>query len=381
MLIGLDVRMLALQVFRVRGVGRYVTELVNHLKQVDCENEYALLTSTQDYLPWQENLVQVGPFPTYSKNGFWEGQLRLPLTLARQNLNLVHFPFAEIAPAWTMPGQKMVLTVHDLMRFQELPKHFKESLFYKFFQRALRSADAIITVSEYVKNQVTELLGKNHPPVTAILHGVDHKCFRVYPRDVAFAHVAERFEITGPFILYTGGFDGRKQVAKLVHTFHDLIHQAKISHTLVLAGRMEAYESFIELMRAIVECRLQGRVIFTDYVSDDELVQLYNAADVFAFPSSGEGFGLPLLEAMACGTPIVTFRNSSIPEVVGDAGILAADGDWNEYTQNLQRLLKEPGVRDMLSLRGQARASMFTWDVTARKTLGVYANLFHAKSF
>lgn len=221
---------------------------------------------------------------------------------------------------------------------------------------------------------VQDYLGSDYPPIIAIPLGVDLERFRCLDRTGATLRMQTRFGIPMPFILYAGGFDGRKQVAKLVYTFRDLIHQTKIPHTLILAGRMEAYESFIEVMRAIVECRLQGRVVLTDYVSDDELVQLYNAADVFAFPSSGEGFGLPLLEAMACGTPIAAFRNSSIPEVVGDAGILAADGDWNEYTQNLKTLLEEPNMRATLSQRGQARASKFTWEVTARKTLGVYAD-------
>lgn len=375
MRIGLDVRMMALDAFRTRGMGRYVTQLSAALSELDQQNQYVMLTSCQQDLIGQHESYSVGELPTYSKTGMWTQHVQFPETATRAHLDLVHFPFSEYAPARPVRGTKAVLTVCDLIRFQNFPHTFKYSLAEKLYKRALRSADAIITISTYVRNEVEAYLGKVDVPVAAIHLGVNTTVFRPIDSATASIFVRERFGIPMPFILYTGGFDGRKQVADLVRVFHALIQEAKIPHTLVLVGRIAAYESFVEILRSIVGYKLQGRVIFTDYVADTELVQLYNAADVFAFPSSAEGFGLPLLEAMACGTPVIAFRNTSIPEIADDAATLVEPQDWNTYTHTLLGILSNQGAKLQQSAHEIERASQFTWHTTARQTLAVYQQL------
>ena len=196
--------------------------------------------------------------------------------------------------------------------------------------------------------------------------------FGVQDRTIAARRVSERLDICEPFILYTGGFDTRKQIAELIRVYYELIISQRIPHLLVLVGRVETYPSFTAIIREIARLHLQKRVIITDYVSDEDLVALYNAADAFVFPSAAEGFGLPPLEAMACGTPVIAFDNSSIPEVVGDGGLLVSDGDWVAFTEMLRKVLQNEIGREHISERAIQHADTFSWERTARQTMDIY---------
>ena len=378
MRIGLDVRMLALDAFRTRGMGRYVRCLLDELLHLDREREYVLLTADSSSNCSKHNLscVPLGGMPSFSKRGLWTQHVQFPLRLITKNLPLIHFLFAEIAPLWCGPNCSAILTVHDFVRFEQSTSSRKASISKTLYRRTLQSAVAIITVSHYVNEQVSAFVGDTGlPPVFTIHHGARSNQFHPVDRFKAISFVQDRYGIQAPYLLYTGGYDTRKQVAQLVQAYSALVNESALPHLLVLAGRMKASASFVEVIHQIAECKLFGRVVFTDYVTDEELLYLYNGADVFVFPSASEGFGLPLLEAMACGTPIIAFRNTAIPEVVDNAGILIADGDWDAYVHALLCLLSDDAKRHELKMRGLERSKMFTWEKTAQQTLGVYSIL------
>ena len=373
MRIGLDVRMLMLEAFQTRGIGRYVDRLINMVPHVAPNHEYVLLITDTfpKYLSYDLPSVSVGQMPTYSKRGLWIQHIHFPLQIAKVNISAIHFPFAEVAPCWHWPKQKVILTVPDLIRFES--STVKDSIFRTLYRKGLQSASAIIAISDYVKAQIKEFTKGICSPVTTIHLGVESSVFRPLNAKENVHATKAKYGIHGPYLLYTGGYDSRKQVADLIRVFYTLIHEAKIPHHLVLVGRIMASPSFVDAMRQIIHCRLSDRVIFTDYISDEDLVHLYNGAEVFVFPSSAEGFGLPLLEAMACGTPVVAFHNTSIPEVVGNAGVLVTNGDWDDYAHALLRLLSNDVERQKLSIQGLARSRKFTWKETARQTLELYS--------
>jgi alpha-1,3-rhamnosyl/mannosyltransferase len=200
--------------------------------------------------------------------------------------------------------------------------------------------------------------------------------FRRVADSEARAGVCARFGLTPGFVLAMGSADPRKNVSGLLRAYAALPTPLRERHPLAVVWTHRHLAAVLE-----DEARALGiteRLHFLQGVGDDDLVLLYNCAAVFAFPSRYEGFGLPLLEAMACGTPVVAADNSSIPEIVGDAGLLVGADDTDALTQSLSRVLTEDTLREQLTARGEARAAGFSWQRCARETLAVYREAAHA---
>ncbi len=262
----------------------------------------------------------------------WE-QVALPVELLRSRTDLLH-ALGFVSPfAWRGPT---IVTTYDLsfMRFPHLFNRGNRFYLRTFCPPSLRRADRVITISEHARRDVIELCG-------------------VRP---------ER--------------EPRKNVELLVRAYASLRQQGSVDHVLVLAGaRGWQYDPIFELVR---ELGLETFVRFAGFVQDDEQALWYSSATVFAFPSLYEGFGLPLLEAMACGTPVVASRASSLPEVVGDAGLLVDPSSSDELSAALRQILEDDDQRAALAAAGLARAQTFSWRRTAAETIQVYRDVLGA---
>jgi glycosyltransferase involved in cell wall biosynthesis len=299
----------------------------------------------------------------------WE-QVVLPLELARVQADLLH-ALGFVSPfAWRGPT---IVTTYDLsfMRFPHLFNRGNRYYLRTFCPPSLRRADHVITISEHARHDVIELCGVKPERVTAILLAADSRFQPASP--AAIAAFRTRHNLPDRFVLYLGTLEPRKNVELLVRAYARLRQQGSTDHRLVLAGaRGWQYDPIFALVK---ELGLEPYVRFPGFVRDDEQALWYSSATVFAFPSLYEGFGLPLLEAMACGTPVVASRASSLPEVVGDAGLLFDPASSDELSDALLTMLEDTDQRSALASAGLARAQTFSWRRTAAETLQVYRDV------
>jgi glycosyltransferase involved in cell wall biosynthesis len=299
---------------------------------------------------------------------FWE-QFIQPLALRRAGVDLLH-AMAFVAPlAAPCP---FVVTVYDLsfLRFPEAFRPFNRWYLSRFTAHSVRRAKAVITISESTRQDVITLLGAPPERVHTIYCGVDDS-FHPLPADEVTQFRAAR-HLPESFLLYLGTLEPRKNIDGLLRAYALWREQAGHAPPLVIAGgKGWYYAQIFELVEALA---LTGQVIFPGYVSQAELPLWYNAATAFVYPSHFEGFGLPVLEAMACGTPVITSTASSLPEVAGPNGAacLINPADTAALAQAMAAVMSQPDLRRDMAQQGRARAGLFRWEKTARQTVNVY---------
>ena len=335
------------------GVGRYTFSLIRELARLDRENEYTLFLNARRYAGYSAP----GPnFRTVEADIPWFGvreQLQLPRLVARERLDLVHYPHLTVPLLATTP---FVVTVHDL-NYLDPGATARRAVLRAGFRVELRKAKRarrLIAVSEHTRGEVVRLLGVDPDRIAVTYEAADAPA--VAPDQATL----ERYGIEAPFFLYVGSAYPYKNLARLIDAC------ARVDgHTLVLAGE---YEDF----GAALKQQASERVVFTGPVSESELAALYAGAFAYAFVSLAEGFGLPGLEAMAAGVPVVAARAASLPEVYGDAAHYCDPRDVGSIASALREVAADGELRQRLVERGRARAAEFSWARTAEQTLAVY---------
>ncbi len=362
--IALDAHLLSgAQSYRSAGVHQYIVHLLEHLPQAGCR--VTALLGPQSVPPAANVDVQRSRWPTGRPlvRALWE-QLCQPAALRRAQVDLVHGP-AFVVPL--LARCLSVVTVHDLS-FLRYPQLFRPAnrLYLRTLTRAsLHRARRVIAVSAHAAHEITALLGVAAPKIDVVYHGIDPH-FRPLPADEIAAFRARR-GLPERLLLYLGTLEPRKNLVRLVEAFARL-RQPDLR--LVLAGGRGWYDQ--EIPRRVAELGLADRVIFPGYVPPAELPLWYNAAVAFAFPSLYEGLGMPVLEAQACGTPVLTSNCSALPEAAGDAALLVDPTDVAAIADGLDRLLTDSPTHQSLRQRGLAHAAGFTWTKTAAETVAVY---------
>jgi glycosyltransferase involved in cell wall biosynthesis len=302
----------------------------------------------------------------------WWEQVGIVRAGAREHVDLLHSPYWS-NPLWA--PWPTVVTVHDVIQFV-LPEYAWRKISRVYFgivSRGARRADAIITVSECSKRDIVKLLGLPPQRIHVIGNAVDATLHPV--RDAwLLASVRERYGIGSRFVLYFGGFDLRKNVPRLIEAYERLPAALRKEYQLVISGRYQhlGHPLYPDPRETVQRLGLDGQVVFTGQIREQDKAPLFSAATVFAFPSLYEGFGIPVLEAMACGTPVVTSNLSALPEVAGDAGLLVDPYDTDAISTGIDTLLEEQPLREELARRGLERAGLFTWQQVADQTLKVY---------
>lgn len=369
MRIGLD---LSPAVHRRAGIGRYAGELARALQALASPHKFTAVYNRAAEAASEE--VPTG----------WERialsdrdkALRLKAVAAHlaRHSQAALFPGLDLFHATDnllpfLPGVRTVFTLHDLSFLTTDTASLPNRLYLRLMMgRALRSADAVIAVSDATRREAIRVYGLADAKVVTVHEGVGTR-FAPPPPDTVAA-LRRRYHLPDRFILFVGTIEPRKNLAMLLDVFREL-KGAGEKAGLVLVGRKGwRSEGFFAHLRA---CGLEREVILPGYVPDEDLPAFYGAADVFVFPSLCEGFGLPVLEAMACGVPVVAADGSSLPEIVGrEAGILAGPRHPDAWLAALRRLLGDPVGARALGEAGRARAARFTWDRAARETMAVY---------
>jgi glycosyltransferase involved in cell wall biosynthesis len=270
-----------------------------------------------------------------------------------------------------------VLTIHDLifLLFPEYHLPLNKWFLNSFVPLFIRRADAIIAVSKCTKGDLIRYYSVPSEKIKVIYEGVDAR-FQPVTEPDALARVRAIYGLPERFILYVGTIEPRKNLSTLLEAYK-LLREEGLEHRLVIVGRKGwLYKGFFQRLR---ELGLEGEVIFPGFVPDGDLPALYSAADLFVFPSLYEGFGLPVLEAMACGTPVIASNSSSLPEVIEDAGIMVDPLDVGALLRAIELILRDERMRREMRARGLEQAAKFSWERAARETLEVYRSVVWEK--
>jgi glycosyltransferase involved in cell wall biosynthesis len=293
----------------------------------------------------------------------------LPWDLRRRAAGLLHVQYI-IPPAAPCP---IITTIHDIS-FRRHPEWFPlkhRALLNLLIPLAAQNAAHVITGSEFTRADLIDAYDLPPEKVTVTPYAAD-PIYRPIDPEEARRAVKQRFGLRGPFVLAVGVLQPRKNLPRLIRAFARVARD--VPHTLALVGKPGwAHE---ELQQAAAASGLGSRLQFTGYVPDADLPFLYNAAALFVYPSLYEGFGIPPLEAMACGTPVVTSNVTSLPEVVGDAALTVDPTDEAALADAIRQALTDEPLRAQLRTAGLARAAAFSWERTAAETLGVYRQEF-----
>lgn len=338
---------------RKTGIGHYTANLLDALRHIAPEHDFTPLD-------WEHD-----PVMRLDRRLYWQ-QIELPRRARRAKAEILHVTGFDAPKFKPCP---VVLTVHDLIGAL-FPQQFPPAArFYwaKWLPRSIRWADAVIADSQCTRADIIRLTGLPAEKITVIPLAV-HPAF-LQPRNAyAIRKIRREFSLPRRFALYTGTLEPRKGLDTLLRAFASLADN--VTHNLVIAGKRGWYTE--ELLSLVVRYGLERRVKLLGYVPDAELPHLYAAAEVFVFPSRYEGFGLPPLEAMACGTPVVCSNAASLPEVVGEAALLVPPDDPEALAGRLFQVMTSRKLRADLRERGHIQATRFTWEAAARQTLAVY---------
>ncbi len=353
--------------YRSAGVHQYIYHLLRHLGQADDRLHYTVLLG-EGVLPPDVALASLrSRWPTSRAvvRALWE-QLVQPWALRRIGADLVHGP-VFVGPLLALCP--VIVTIHDLsfIRFPALFRSANRLYLTVLTRLSAQRARRLIAVSAYTAAETTRLLGVPPEQIDVVYHGVD-PAFRPLPTDEVAAF-RQRRGLPERFVLFVGTLEPRKNLVRLVDAFAR-IHENGGRTGLVLAGGQGWL--YDELFARVEALGLSKEVIFPGYVMNDELPLWYNATTILAYPSVYEGFGLPVLEAQACGTPVLTSNVSSLPEAAGDAALMVDPYDVEALAAGLSRLLTDELLRHELRERGLTHAKEFTWSHTAQETARVY---------
>jgi glycosyltransferase involved in cell wall biosynthesis len=350
------------------GIGRYMKCLVEAVVQSAPEHEYLLILppgEEEAVVCTGTNVEKITPSLKYYS---LREQVDLPRILHKKKIDLLHSPHFNIPLIRVCP---MVVTIHDVIYLacqEDLPSFVGRMYYRAMMAAAVRRADRIITDSEYSKRDIQRFFKAEDDRLDVIYPGVDQS-IRKNVDSVKLCEVKSRLGIVSPYLIYTGIYKLRKNHAGLLRAFKTFVDKGGHAQ-LVIAGPMEDGEEM--LRRLAQDLGVADRVVFTGFVEHGDLPALYSGASVYACPSLYEGFGFTVLEAMACGVPVVCSRETSLPEVAGAAALYADARNPQEFGNALYQVFRDQALRAMLVNKGMNNLQRFQWKHAAERTLAVY---------
>ncbi len=361
------------------GAGRYIINLLKGLFEIDKKNTYILTGRyiTDEHLPAIYNLKSNYPDSkikfklcgtTQRKLNLWN-RLRLPIELSGFNADLLHCPDFLVPPTL---NKNIILTIHDLsfIRFPQFNFPWFIKKYTSEVKRNAKRAKKIIADSQSTKDDIVNFFNIS-PDKVNVVHLAADTFFRKLPGKEKRKGVLKKYNIDKKYILSVGTIEPRKNFTALIKAFNAAKKRsADFNYKLVIAGRTGWKSEATYRERETSPYR--DDILFTGKVSDEDLLQIYNQAELFVFPSVFEGFGLPVLEAMSCGLPVISSDCSSLKEVIGDAGILAPPDDIEQIQEHILNIAENKNLKESLGEKSLIQARKFTWVKTAKKTLDVY---------
>ncbi len=361
------------------GVGTYTRNAIRTLARLDHENEYFLI-GIPGKLPGTEPLPSnFAVIPAQPNEFSLSSYFELHRMLKLNGCDLLHVPHLF----WKPQGIPCpyVVTVHDLFdHLYRVNSHstLKRNLHFQFTKRVLHHAARIFAVSNFSKKDTERLFQVPSEKIEVIYNAIDERFRLGHASDAEREFIAERYQVNYPFLLYAGRISPHKNVVRIIEAFSALKTELAKENQfedlkLIIIG--DEVSKHPDLRRAVVKGRVQNDVRFLGFVPIEVLRIFYDQAKIFVFPSLYEGFGLPPLEAMAHGTPVVTSNTSSIPEVVGNAAVMVNPENVFEIMKALHRVLLDQSVRDKLKARGLEQCEKFSWEASVRRMLEVYGEV------
>ncbi len=357
------------------GIGTYIRSLVHALSAIDSENHYTLVSGPGE-VRTLAGLPENFRAAVYRRNDHAAlDHLTFPLFLRGLSPDLVHIPLNRVPLLMIRP---YVVTIHDMANlfYEDVPSKFRMQMRRFRFRRGLTRANRVIAVSEATRRDVENLMGVPPERVCRVYNAPDPGFFLHGPGDPEEQQrIMERYQINHPFLLYAGNIRRHKNVPRLVEAFA-VVREQLASHEvyrdlrLVIIG--DTISQYPAVRQAVIKSRVEQVVRFLGFVPFETLRCFYENAAAFVFPSRYEGFGLPPLEAMACGSPVITSNVSSLPEVVGDAAVLVNPENVFDIARGIRDVLLNDHLRSEMVRRGREQAGRFSWERTARQVLEIY---------
>jgi len=355
---------------KITGGGRYLLNLVNELGMHKTNENYFIFLNRKSF---KKNIIN-NLFIENINCGFctsfrplrlfWESLL-LPDVIKKNKIDLFH------ASGFTLPARlpcRSIVTIFDMTFFlmPEVHQKVKTAYFRNRIPLTLKKADMIIAISNQTKNDIVNILPEHK--IRVIYLGLDKK-FKPLGDSIKIQTTRMKYNLPQKYILFVGTVEPRKNISRIILAF-DKIKKKGSEHKLLIAG--EWGWNYKEILLTINRLGLKDEIIFTHYVTDEDMPFIYNGASVFVYPSLYEGFGIPVLEAMACGVPVVTSCVSSLPEVAGEAAILIDPRNIEEISNAIDKVLRNSGLAEQLKIRGMQRAAKFSNQKMALETMDVY---------
>jgi glycosyltransferase involved in cell wall biosynthesis len=374
-----------------RGFGRFTNELLESLLEVDTTNEYLFFVdrdTAHNGTPARVKTIAANtehsPMKAASADGrrSFKDLWAMSRQVLRHKIDVFFFP-AVYSYFPVFNRAKIVVTLHDVIADHHPELIFpnaKSKFFWKLKQNAaIRQANLIATVSEYSKRQIVEYFKLPESRLRVISEAA-RPLFKVLPADSALRSALGRYELKPgeKFLLAVGGISPHKNLAALIDAFEKICAVQSSEIKLVLVGDYQDdpfFSAYPALKKQITERGLEGKVVFTGFIADEELAFLYNAASLLVFPSLEEGFGLPAIEAMSCGTPVAASRTGALPEVLGEAGRFFNPRDVDDMARVIQSILGDEATRTAMGESGLTRARQFRWQKAATETLDIFNEL------
>jgi glycosyltransferase involved in cell wall biosynthesis len=356
------------------GVGVYAENLLKNICKYDKKNKYFVLIQNDEALegvPHFESMTFIRLpnkiFRIFAFRLLME-QFYIPFLVLRKNINLVHSLHYSF-PLFTFKAKKVV-TIHDLTFFlyPELHEPFKRFYFRFFIRLSVYLCDKIICVSESTKKDLVSRFSRSSNKIEVIPLGNDNRfCVNLDRNEIV--RVKKKHNISNEYILFIGTLEPRKNIINLIHAFYK-IHKIEKKYQLVIVGKKGWY--FQSIFDLVTKYNLSDSIIFTGFIDEEEKPFIISGAKIFVYPSIYEGFGIPVLESIACGVPTITSNISSLPEVVGDAALLIDPLDETSIFQAINELLNNTALRNDLITKSLTQAKKFSWENTTLKTINRY---------
>src|SRR5271167_3714609 len=361
------------------GVGTYIRNVVRTLARLDRDSKYFLIGSPA-------KVAECGALPPNfhavaldGSDDSIKGNLAFRAIVKRLGCDVVHIPHLF----WIPRGLSCpyVLTVHDLLEHMYGSRNAsstRRNLHFYLTRRVLRKAARVIAVSQFTKNEIEKLLAIPNARIEVVYNAIDERFLHGHATAAERELIAQRYLVNYPFILYAGAIRPHKNVVRIIEAFSALkseLQKEQMYPDLKLIIIGDDLSSHPRLRRTVVRSGVQHDVRFLGFVPIEVLRIFYDEAKIFVFPSLYEGFGLPPLEAMAHGTPVVTSNTSSLPEVVGNAAVLVNPENVFEIMRALHRVLMDKPLRDRMKERGYQQAAKFSWEKSVRRMLDAYGQV------
>lgn len=358
------------------GVGTYIRNIVRTLSRLDQKDSYFLIgppAKFQEIGPLPANFESI---PLLAPERSWQGYQEFRAALKRIPCDLVHIPNLFSVPR-ALPCP-YVMTVHDMLEHMSLPRDqngFWRSVYFQLTKRVLAGATRIFAVSNFTRNEIEKLFDIPLNHIEVVYNAIDERFLRGHATTADREMIVQRYQVTYPFLLYAGRISPHKNVVRMIEAFSALKAELEKENAypdlkLIIIG--DDMSGNPDLRRTVVRSGVQNDVRFLGFIPIEILRIFYDLAKIFVFPSLYEGFGLPPLEAMAHGTPVVTSNVSSLPEVVGNAAVLVNPENVFEIMRALHRVLMDQPLRDRMKERGYQQATKFSWELSVRRVLDVY---------